>query len=40
MAAPQGLVLAEVASGLTAEEVQKATEARLIVSQNLKTMES
>jgi acyl CoA:acetate/3-ketoacid CoA transferase beta subunit len=35
-----GLVLEEVASGLTAEDVQKATEARLIVSQHLKAMES
>jgi 3-oxoacid CoA-transferase subunit B len=37
---PQGLVLEEVAEGLTAEDVQKATEARLIVSPNLKTMQS
>ncbi|MBI2683409.1 MAG: CoA transferase subunit B [Acidobacteriales bacterium] len=37
---PQGLVLEEVAPGLTAEEVQKATEPRLIVSPDLKTMES
>jgi 3-oxoacid CoA-transferase subunit B len=36
---PQGLVLEEVAPGLTAEDVQKATGARLIVSPNLKTME-
>ena len=36
---PQGLVLEEVAPGLTAEEVQKATEAHLIVSPNLKTMQ-
>jgi 3-oxoacid CoA-transferase subunit B len=36
---PQGLVLEEVASGLTAEDVQKATEARLIVSPKLRTME-
>jgi len=35
---PQGLVLEEVAPGLTAEDVQKATGARLIVSPNLKTM--
>ena len=35
---PQGLVLEEVAEGLTAEDVQKATEAKLIVSPNLKTM--
>jgi 3-oxoacid CoA-transferase subunit B len=37
---PQGLVLEEVAPGLTAEDVQKATEARLIVSPGLKTMGS
>jgi 3-oxoacid CoA-transferase subunit B len=37
---PQGLVLEEVAEGLTAEDVQKVTEARLIVSPNLKTMQS
>jgi 3-oxoacid CoA-transferase subunit B len=37
---PEGLVLAEVAPGLTAEDVQKATEARLTVSPKLKTMES
>jgi 3-oxoacid CoA-transferase subunit B len=36
---PQGLVLEEIAQGLTAEDVQKATEARLIVSPNLKTMQ-
>jgi len=36
---PQGLVLEEVAEGLTAEDVQKLTEARLIVSPNLKTMQ-
>jgi len=36
---PQGLMLEEVAPGLTAEDVQKATAARLIVSPNLKTME-
>src|SRR5262245_44539691 len=35
----QGLVLEEVAPGLTAEDVQKATGARLIVSPNLKVME-
>jgi 3-oxoacid CoA-transferase subunit B len=35
-----GLVLEEVAPGLTAENVQRATEARLIVSKNLKVMES
>jgi 3-oxoacid CoA-transferase subunit B len=37
---PQGLVLEEVAPGLTPEEVQKATEARLMISPNLKTMGS
>src|SRR5438309_3055909 len=36
---PQGLLLEEVAPGLSAEDVQKATEAKLIVSPNLKTME-
>jgi len=36
---PQGLLLEEVAPGLSAEDVQKATEARLIVSPTLKTME-
>ena len=35
----QGLVLEEVAPGLTPEDVQKATGARLTVSPNLKTME-
>ena len=34
-----GLVLEEVAPGLTAEDVQKATEPTLIVSPKLKTME-
>jgi 3-oxoacid CoA-transferase subunit B len=33
-----GLVLEEVAPGLTAEDVQKATEARLVISGDLKTM--
>jgi len=36
---PEGLVLEEVAPGLTAEDVQKATGAKLIISSNLKTME-
>src|SRR5512135_1223539 len=36
----QGLLLEEVAPGLTAEDVQRATGARLIVSPNLKTMTS
>jgi 3-oxoacid CoA-transferase subunit B len=35
---PQGLVLEEVAPGLSVEEVQRATEPRLIVSPDLKTM--
>jgi 3-oxoacid CoA-transferase subunit B len=37
---PEGLVLEEVAPGLAAEDVQKATGARLIVSPNLKIMGS
>jgi 3-oxoacid CoA-transferase subunit B len=36
----EGLVLEEVAPGLTAEDVQRATEARLLVSPRLKEMES
>src|ERR1700684_1964375 len=35
----RGLVLEEVAPGLTAEDVQRATEARLVVSGTLKVME-
>ena len=35
-----GLVLEEIAPGLTAEDVQRATEAKLIVSPRLKLMES
>jgi 3-oxoacid CoA-transferase subunit B len=35
----EGLVLEEVAPGLTPEDVQRATEARLIVSKDLKVME-
>lgn len=35
---PEGLVLREVAPGMTAETVQRATEARLRVSPNLQTM--
>jgi 3-oxoacid CoA-transferase subunit B len=35
---PGGLVLEEVAPGLTTEDVQRATEARLTVSPKLKTM--
>ena len=36
---PTGLVLEEVAPGLTADDVQKATEPTLILSPTLKTME-
>jgi 3-oxoacid CoA-transferase subunit B len=36
---PEGLLLVEVAPGLKAEDVQQATEARLIVSPKLRTME-
>jgi 3-oxoacid CoA-transferase subunit B len=35
----QGLILEEVAPELTTEDVQRATEARLVVSKNLKVME-
>ncbi len=35
---PQGLLLEEVAPGLTADDVQRATGAKLIVSPSLKTM--
>jgi 3-oxoacid CoA-transferase subunit B len=37
---PTGLVLEEVAPGLTADDVQRATEPTLIISPNLKVMES
>jgi 3-oxoacid CoA-transferase subunit B len=37
---PEGIVLEEVAPGLTAEDVQMATGAKLIISPSLKTMES
>jgi len=37
---PMGLVLEEAAPGLTAEDVQRATQASLIISPNLKTMQS
>jgi 3-oxoacid CoA-transferase subunit B len=36
----QGLVLEEIAPGLTVDDVQRATEARLILSARLKAMES
>jgi 3-oxoacid CoA-transferase subunit B len=35
---PEGLVLEEIAPGLTVEDVQKATEPKLIVSKKLKEM--
>jgi 3-oxoacid CoA-transferase subunit B len=35
---PKGLVLAEIAPGLNAEDVQRVTEPTLIISPNLKTM--
>ncbi len=35
---PQGLLLEEIALGVTVEQVQAATEPRLLVSQHLKTM--
>jgi 3-oxoacid CoA-transferase subunit B len=37
---PAGLVLEEIAPGLSADEVQRATEPRLIVSPTLKTMQT
>jgi 3-oxoacid CoA-transferase subunit B len=37
---PEGLLLEEIAPGLTPEDVQKATEPRLIVSPDLKLMSS
>jgi 3-oxoacid CoA-transferase subunit B len=37
---PEGIVLEEIAPGLDPEDVQKCTEPRLIISPNLKTMES
>jgi len=37
---PTGLVLEEVAPGLNADDVQRLTEARLILSPDLKTMGS
>ena len=36
---PGGLLLREVAPGLTAEDVQKVTEPKLVVSPDLKTIE-
>ena len=37
---PGGLVLEEIAPGLTADDVQRATEAKLIVSTQLKSLEA
>jgi 3-oxoacid CoA-transferase subunit B len=37
---PAGLLLEEVAPGLSADEVQRVTEPTLIVSPNLRTMAS
>ncbi|MHB8303133.1 MAG: CoA transferase subunit B [Acidobacteriaceae bacterium] len=37
---PQGLVLEEIASGLTVEQVQAATEPQLLIGPNLKTMDA
>jgi acyl CoA:acetate/3-ketoacid CoA transferase beta subunit len=36
---PKGLVLKEVAPGLTAEDVQSVTEPKLIISPDLKEMQ-
>jgi 3-oxoacid CoA-transferase B subunit len=36
---PQGIVLTEIAPGVSVEEVKAATEAQLIISKNLKEME-
>jgi len=36
---PDGLVLREVAPGLTVDDVQKVTEPKLIISPELKEME-
>src|SRR3954452_24062065 len=37
---PEGLVLEEITPGITADDVQRVTEPRLILSPNLKTMEA
>ena len=37
---PEGLLLEEIAPGLTVADVQQATEAHLQVSPNLKSMDS
>ncbi len=36
---PEGLLLEEIAPGLTVEDLQRVTGAKLIVSPSLKTME-
>lgn len=36
---PKGLILKEIAPGLTVEDVQKATEAELVINSEVKTME-
>jgi 3-oxoacid CoA-transferase subunit B len=36
---PDGLMLEEIAPGLSAEDVQRATEAKLVLSPQLKTMQ-
>jgi 3-oxoacid CoA-transferase subunit B len=36
----KGLVLEEIAPGMSTEDVQRATEAKLLVSPNLRIMES
>jgi 3-oxoacid CoA-transferase subunit B len=36
---PEGLLLEEIAPGLTADDVQRGTEPTLIISPNLKVME-
>jgi acyl CoA:acetate/3-ketoacid CoA transferase beta subunit len=36
---PEGLILEEIAPGLTVEDVQRATEAKLTPSPQLRTME-
>jgi acyl CoA:acetate/3-ketoacid CoA transferase beta subunit len=35
----EGILLTEIAPGVTVDEVQEVTEAKLIISENLKTME-
>ena len=37
---PEGLLLEEIAPGLTLEDVQRATEPKLRISPTLKSMES